>query len=78
MTKLKKTIITAVVLVFICLGLALVYNDMVSFNNPKYYKQALEFYSGGAYENAYYNFSKVKKISPLKKPFKTNTSQLRS
>ncbi len=40
---------------------------MVSLNNPKYYKQAVEFYNKGDYQDAYYNFGKIKKISPLYK-----------
>lgn len=65
MSKLKKILIAVLVFVVVSLGLALRYNDMVSFDNPKYYKQAVDFYSKKDYQNAYYNFGKVKKISPL-------------
>lgn len=64
MTKLKKIIILSVILI-ISTGFALIYNDMVSLNNPKYYRQAVNFYDKEDYQNAYFNFSKIKKISPL-------------
>ena len=66
MSKLKKIII-AVVFVIVSVWLGLLYNDKVSFDNPKHYRQAVDFYNKGDYENAYYNFAKVKNISPLYK-----------
>lgn len=68
MSKLKKTLIALIIFIAICLVLALKYNDMVSFDNPKYYRQAVNFYEKKDYQNAYYNFSKIKKISPLYAP----------
>lgn len=65
MTKLKLMIITGGVLLFACIIFALTYNDMLSFNNPKNYKTAVRQYQEKDYSNAYYNFGKVKSISPL-------------
>lgn len=65
MTKLKLMIITGGVILFACVIFALIYNDMLSFNNPKYYKTAAQQYQEQDYSNAYYNFGKVKRISPL-------------
>lgn len=65
MSKLKKTIILAFVFIVVSIGFGLVYNDMVSLDNHKYYRQAVNFYVDEDYQNAYFNFSKIKKISPL-------------
>ncbi|MDD3236878.1 MAG: transglycosylase SLT domain-containing protein [Candidatus Gastranaerophilales bacterium] len=65
MSNLKKIIIAVAIFLIVCVGLALKYNDLVSLNNPKYYKQAVVFFAKQDYQNAYYNFGKVKKISPL-------------
>ena len=43
----------------------LVYNDKITQNSPLYYKQGVQFYNDGDYQNAYYNFGKIKWISPL-------------
>lgn len=43
----------------------LVYNDKITQNSPMYYKQGVQFYNDGDYSNAYYNFGKIKWISPL-------------
>lgn len=45
--------------------MVLIYNDKISQNSPLYYKQGVEFYNKGDYQNAYYNFGKIKWISPL-------------
>lgn len=67
MSKLKKIIIAAFVFIAVSIGFGLVYNDMVSLDNHKYYRQAVGFYVKEDYQDAYYNFSKIKKISPLYK-----------
>ncbi len=67
MTKLKKTIIFSVIFIAVCIGFGLVYNDLLSLDNPKYYRQAVDFYEKKDYQNSYYNFSKIKRISPLYK-----------
>ncbi len=66
MSKLKK-IFLVLVFVAVSVFLGLIYNDMVSLNNPKFYKQGSDFYNKGDYQNAYFNYSKIKKISPLYK-----------
>ncbi len=43
----------------------LIYNDKIAQDSPKYYRQGVEFYNNGDYSNAYYNFGKIKWISPL-------------
>ena len=43
----------------------LIYNDKITQNSPVYYKQGVAFYNKGDYSNAFYNFSKIKWISPL-------------
>lgn len=43
----------------------LIYNDKITQNSPMYYKQGVDFYNNGDYSNAYYNFGKIKWISPL-------------
>ena len=48
-----------------CIITVLIYNDKITQNSPVYYKQGVNFYNEGNYADAYYNFSKIKWISPL-------------
>ncbi len=64
MKYLKYLLITLVVIIP-CLVAILIYNDKITQDSPVYYKQGVEFYNNGDYQNAYYNFGKIKKISPL-------------
>lgn len=64
MKFLKYTLITFIV-VIPCIITILIYNDKITQNSPVYYKQGVEFYDNGDYSNAYYNFGKIKKFSPL-------------
>ena len=64
MKFIKYTIITLVVIIP-CLITILIYNDKITQDSPVYYKQGVEFYNNGDYQNAYYNFGKIKRISPL-------------
>lgn len=64
MKFLKYTIITLIVIIP-CLVTILIYNDKITQDSPVYYKQGVEFYNNGDYSNAYYNFGKIKRISPL-------------
>ncbi|MBR6163460.1 transglycosylase SLT domain-containing protein [bacterium] len=41
------------------------YNDKISADNPRLCRQGIEFFNQGDYQNAYYNFSKVNRFSPL-------------
>ena len=41
------------------------YNDKISADNPRLYRQGIEFFNQEDYQNAYYNFSKVNRFSPL-------------
>lgn len=53
-----------IVLIFI-FGLYFVYNLSGRKNPPAYYKQGLEFYNKGDFQNAYYNFLKIYPTSEL-------------
>ncbi len=64
MKYLKYLLITLVVIIP-CLVAILIYNDKITQDSPVYYKQGVEFYNDGDYQNAYYNFGKINKISPL-------------
>ena len=64
MKYLKQIGISLIVLVPTTLAI-LIYNDKITENSPVYYKQGVEFYNNGDYQNAYYNFGKIKFISPL-------------
>ena len=64
MKFLKYTIITLIVIIP-CIITILIYNDKITQDSPVYYKQGVEFYNNGDYQNAYYNFGKIKRISPL-------------
>ncbi len=63
--KYLKYILGILVVVVPCLVTILIYNDKITQDAPKYYKQGVEFYDEGDYRNAYYNFGKIKWISPL-------------
>ena len=63
-----KTIIKILVVILVlCAGAysVLRYNDKLSADSPRLYKQGIEFFNQEDYQNAYYNFSKVNKFSPL-------------
>ena len=63
--KYLKNIILILIVVIPCVLTVLIYNDKITQNSPIYYKQGVDFYNKGDYQNAYYNFSKIKWISPL-------------
>ena len=63
--KYIKYIIGSLIVIIPCIITVLIYNDKITENAPKYYKQGVEFYEKGDYANAYYNFCKISKISPL-------------
>jgi len=43
----------------------LIYNDKITQDAPVYYKKGTELYNSGKYQEAYYYFGKINKISPL-------------
>ena len=63
--KFLKYILITLVIVIPCAITILVYNDKITQNSPVFYKQGVKFYNDGDYQNAYYNFGKIKRISPL-------------
>ena len=63
--KYIKYILGSLIVIIPCIITVLIYNDKITENAPKYYKQGVEFYEKGDYANAYYNFCKISKISPL-------------
>ena len=63
--KYLKYILWTLLIVVPCLVTILIYNDKITENSPVYYKQGVKFYNEGNYSDAYYNFSKIKWISPL-------------
>lgn len=63
--KYLKYILGILIVVVPCAITVLIYNDKITQNSPMYYKQGVEFYDKGDYQNAYYNFGKIKWISPL-------------
>ncbi len=63
--KYLKFIAGILIILIPCVITVLIYNDKITENSPKYYKQGVDFYSRGDYSNAYYNFGKISKISPL-------------
>ena len=63
--KYLKYIIGILIIVVPCIITVLIYNDKITQNSPLYYKQGVQFYNDGDYSNAYYNFGKIKWISPL-------------
>ncbi len=64
MKYLKQIGISLIIIIPTILAI-LIYNDKITENSPVYYKQGVEFYNNGDYQNAYYNFGKIKFISPL-------------
>ncbi len=63
--KLLKYIGISLAVIVPCIITILIYNDKITQNSPVYYKQGVEFYKNGDYQNAYYNFGKINRISPL-------------
>ena len=63
--KYLKYLVIALIIIIPCVITILIYNDKITQNSPIYYKQGVDFYNKGDYQNAYYNFSKIKWISPL-------------
>ena len=63
--KYLKYIFGILLVVVPCALTVLIYNDKITQNSPLYYKQGVQFYNDGDYSNAYYNFGKIKWISPL-------------
>lgn len=63
--KYWKYIVLALSIIVSCTVAVLIYNDIITEDAPRYYKQGSELYDAGDYPNAYYNFSKISKISPL-------------
>lgn len=63
--KYLKYILITLVVVIPCVLTVLIYNDKITQDSPVFYKQGTAFYNDGDYQNAYYNYSKIKWISPL-------------
>ncbi len=63
--KYLKYIVGVLIIVVPSALTVLIYNDKITQNSPTYYKQGVKFYNDGDYSNAYYNFGKIKWISPL-------------
>ncbi|MCD7878644.1 MAG: hypothetical protein LUG16_01770, partial [Candidatus Gastranaerophilales bacterium] len=63
--KYLKYLLGFLVVIVPCIVAVLIYNDKITQDSPRYYKQGVELYDKGDYENAYYNFNKISKISPL-------------
>lgn len=63
--KYLKYILGILIIVVPSVLTVLIYNDKITQNSPVYYRQGVEFYNKGDYQNAYYNFGKIKWISPL-------------
>ena len=63
--KYIKYFIGILIVLIPCVIAILIYNDKITQNSPLYYKQGVDFYNNGDYQNAYYNFGKIKWISPL-------------
>lgn len=63
--KYLQYIFWTLLVVIPCLLTVLIYNDKITQNSPVYYKQGVQFYNDGNYPDAFYNFSKIKWISPL-------------
>ncbi|MBQ4122832.1 transglycosylase SLT domain-containing protein [bacterium] len=64
MKYLRYLLITLIVIIPSVITV-LIYNDKITQNSPVFYKQGTDFYNNGDYQNAYYNYSKIKRISPL-------------
>ncbi len=63
--KYLNYILGIIIVIIILVVMILIYNDKITQNSPLYYKQGIAFYNNGDYQNAYYNFGKIKWISPL-------------
>ncbi len=63
--KYIKYLIGFLIILVPCIVAILIYNDKITQNSPLYYKQGVNFYNNGDYQNAYYNFGKINRISPL-------------
>lgn len=63
--KYLKYILIGLAIIVPCIVTVLIYNDKITQNSPVYYKQGTDFYNQGDYQNAYYNYAKIKLISPL-------------
>ena len=65
MKKPLKYLLVILTVVVPCILTILIYNDKITQNSPVYFKQGVNFFYEGDYQNAYYNFGKIKRISPL-------------
>ncbi len=63
--KYLKYIIAFFIIIIPSVVMVLIYNDKISQDSPKYYKRGVELYNEGNYVQAYSNFIKIKRISPL-------------
>lgn len=63
--KYIKYIVLVLSIIVSCTVAVLIYNDIITEDAPRYYKQGSELYDSGDYSNAYYNFAKINQISPL-------------
>ena len=63
--KYLKYLLAGLVIIVPCIFTVLIYNDKITQDSPVYYKQGTDFYNEGDYQNAYYNYLKIKWISPL-------------
>ncbi len=64
---IKNIIKILIIALIFCAGAysILKYNDKISVDNPRMYKQGIDFFNQEDYQNAYYNFLKVNNFSPL-------------
>ena len=63
--KYLKYIAYSLIVIIPSIITILIYNDKITQNSPIYYKQGVDFYNKGDYQNAYYNFGQINRISPL-------------
>ncbi len=63
--KHLKYLLGFLLVIIPCVLTVLIYNDKITQNSPDYFKQGVKQYNEGDYANAYYNFGKIKWISPL-------------
>lgn len=63
--KFLKYCLAVLIIVVPSIITILIYNDKITQDSPIYYKQGINFYNEGDYQNAYYNFGKINRISPL-------------
>lgn len=65
MNKSIKYCLISLLVIIPSVVAVLVYNDKIVQDSPKYYSKGVQFYNAGDYQNAYYLFGKINRISPL-------------